>query len=131
MFGRYSEVDVQCRRQRLRRPVKQGPAEEHFLYFDLYSPIQQIFSGATYRWQLNVRRYPLQRIVSIEASACCCAASLLPAQSARYIRGQITDETGAVVPTARVTVTAVSSGNVKTVTAGADGSYVVLALFRA
>jgi Carboxypeptidase regulatory-like domain len=38
------------------------------------------------------------------------------------LRGQITDETGAVIPGAKVTVTG-PSGLVKTTTAGTDGSY--------
>lgn len=52
--------------------------------------------------------------------------SPLPAQTA-ILRGSATDETGAVVPGAKVTVTG-PSGLVKTATTGADGSYSVVGL---
>jgi hypothetical protein len=51
------------------------------------------------------------------------AASSLYAQSSG-IRGQVTDESGALVPSARVTATS-TSGTVSAVTAGTDGSYLI------
>ena len=49
------------------------------------------------------------------------------AQQAGIIRGQVTDESGAMVPAAKVTVST-SAGVVKVVTTGGDGSYVVTGL---
>src|SRR5579883_3485785 len=50
--------------------------------------------------------------------ALCCPA---PAQNAG-VRGQVTDESGAVVPNARVTITA-PDGAVQTITTNDEGSY--------
>jgi hypothetical protein len=49
------------------------------------------------------------------------------AQSAGIVRGQVADESGAVIPGAKVTVST-PAGVVKAVTTGADGSYVVTGL---
>ena len=49
------------------------------------------------------------------------------AQTTGIIRGQVTDESGAMVPLATVAVST-AKGVVKQITAGADGSYVVTGL---
>ncbi len=49
------------------------------------------------------------------------------AQTAGIIRGQVTDESGAMIPAAKVTVST-GAGVVKVVTTGGDGSYVVSGL---
>src|SRR5580704_10503515 len=51
------------------------------------------------------------------------AASSLAAQTAA-LRGQVTDESGAYVPSARVTATSVSSNVATVTTAGSDGTYI-------
>src|SRR5215467_9426033 len=59
---------------------------------------------------------------------CCLLAlqaclSIAPAQTGT-IRGQITDESGAVIPGAKVTVRG-PANQVKTITAGNDGAYTI------
>ena len=49
-------------------------------------------------------------------------APMLPAQAAASVRGAVTDESGAVIPGAKVTVSN-TAGPVKSGTAGDDGSY--------
>jgi len=59
-------------------------------------------------------------VIAVFAALICTAA----AQTPGIIRGQVTDESGAVIPGAKVAVSN-SAGVVKTVTTSADGSYVV------
>src|SRR5436190_16560640 len=58
-------------------------------------------------------------ISSILASLLCCFS--LVAQTAS-VRGLITDESGAVIPGAKVSLTS-AAGQVKTITASTDGTY--------
>src|SRR5690242_14551485 len=52
-----------------------------------------------------------------------CAAVWAPAQSTGTIRGTMTDDSGAIIPAATVTIT--GNGAPRTVQTQADGSYVV------
>ena len=70
-----------------------------------------------------------RRIAFSWLSALCLAALLVSTASAQTItatlNGTVTDEAGAVVLNAKVTVTANSTGQAKTVTTDSEGRYAV------
>ncbi|MGA2183319.1 MAG: DUF2012 domain-containing protein [Bryobacteraceae bacterium] len=68
----------------------------------------------------------MSRILFVIAVVIALSGAAL-AQQAGIIRGQVTDESGALVPGAKVTVST-GAGAVKVVTTAADGSYVVTGL---
>jgi len=72
---------------------------------------------------MGSRYFPLQVVLSCWIFVACSA--LLFGQTTAEITGTVTDNTGAVIPAAEVTVTNVNTGSLRSVTTGQSGVYSV------
>src|SRR5256885_16947127 len=73
----------------------------------------------------STRGVSMKRVFAFHAAVLFVSAACLWAQSTAQISGRVTDASDAAVPGAEIKATQTATGQIRTVTTGVDGSYVL------